>query len=115
MKKPFDQPEAGDRIEIRINNVFERGILLDSHDQGVLLLKLDNGYNVGLKKEDISEINVLEKAKMKKEEKGELKVSGKKPIIDFILTGGTISSKLDPETGGVKDLTEPKEFFKAYL
>jgi len=113
MKKPFKKPEPGDKIEVIINNKKEKGILLESHDTGVLLLKLDNGYNIGLKREDISEIKILDK-KNKEKAKEELKLSGKKPIIDFYLTGGTISSKLDPETGGVKDLTNPQEFFKMY-
>ncbi len=117
MKKPFKKPEIGDKIEIIINNKREIGVLLESHDSGILLLKLDNGYNIGLKREDISEIRVLhkkEKENEKEKEKEELKLSGKKPIIDFIITGGTISSKLDSKTGGVKSLTDPKEFFKTY-
>jgi glutamyl-tRNA(Gln) amidotransferase subunit D len=113
MKKSFKKPEPGDGVEIIINNKKEKGILLESHDPGVLLLKLDNGYNIGLKRENISEIKILNK-KNKEEKKEELKLSGKKPIIDFYLTGGTISSKLDSETGGVKDLTNPQEFFKTY-
>jgi glutamyl-tRNA(Gln) amidotransferase subunit D len=114
MKKPQSLiPEAGDLIEIKINNSIETGILLDSHDPGVLLLKLGNGYNIGLKKDDIEEIKIIERKKSEKSEQ-EFKLSGKKPIIDFIITGGTISSKLDPKTGGVKDLTNPHEFFNMY-
>ena len=110
MKKFFAEP--GDEVEIIVNNKTERGILLESYDKGILLLKLPNGYNVGFKKEDISEIKVLEKKKEQKEKK-EFKLSGK-PIIDFILTGGTISSKLDPETGGVKWLISAEELFSLY-
>jgi len=113
MKKLHKPPKAGDRIEVRINNKIEKGILLDSHDRGVLLLKFDNGYNLGLKKEDISEIKIIKRKEKEKVEE-DIKISGEKPIIDFYLTGGTISSKLDPETGGVKDLTNPQEFFKLY-
>jgi len=79
-----------------------------------LLLKLDNGYNIGLKKEDISDIKIIERKKEEKEDSEEIKLSGKKPIIDFYLTGGTISSKLDPETGGVKWLIDSKELFNIY-
>ena len=43
-----------------------------------------------------------------------MKLSGQKPIIDFYLTGGTISSKLDSETGGVKWLINAHELFKIY-
>ena len=113
MKKPLKAPEAGDRIEVRINGKTETGMLLDSHDRGILLLKLDSGYNIGLKKEDISEINII-KRKEKEKETEDVKLSGKKPIIDFYLTGGTISSKLDPETGGVKWLIDSKELFSMY-
>ena len=113
MKKPFKKPEAGDKVSAVVNNKEEIGVLLESHDAGVLLLKLESGYNIGLKREDISEIKVIKKKK-KEEKKEELKLSGKKPIIDFYLTGGTISSKLDPETGGVKWLIDAKELFGLY-
>ena len=114
IKKPKSLiPESGDKVEIKINNKIEKGILLDSHDRGVLLLKLNSGYNIGLKKEDISYVKVIEKKQEKKESKA-LKLSGKKPIIDFYLTGGTISSKLDPETGGVKWLIDAEELFGMY-
>lgn len=116
-KKPYRPPCAGDKVEILIDNKKETGILLDSHDSGVVLLKLDNGYNIGIKKEDITEIKVIEKTikedkKVKKDD--ELKLSGQKPIIDFIITGGTISSKLDPKTGGVSWLINAKELFLVY-
>ena len=113
MKKPFENPESGDKVSVKINNQEEFGILLESHDPGILLLKIENGYNIGLKKENISEIKLIERKK-KKKDKDEIKLSGQKPIIDFYLTGGTISSKLDPETGGVKALTDAKELFSLY-
>ena len=116
MKKPFKKPEPGDKISATINNRNETGTFLESYDPGILLIKLENGYNIGLKKEEISEIKILKKkttSSNSKELEGG-KVSGQKPIIDFYLTGGTISSKLDPETGGVKWLTDAKELFSVY-
>jgi len=113
MKKPFMKPEPGDLVEILIKDKKETGTILENSDPGIQLIKLKSGYNIGLKKEDIKQITILEKAKQEKQQ-AELKQSGKKPIIDFIITGGTISSKLDSKTGGVKDLTNPKEFFSTY-
>lgn len=114
LKKPdFKKFSAGDKVRIVINNKTEEGILLESYEPGILLLKLNNGYNIGLKKEDIFEIKVLEKNKKEKKEK-EMRLSGQKPIIDFYLTGGTISSKLDTKTGGVKWLIDSKELFNIY-
>ncbi len=113
MRDIFKKLKVGDKVEIDSNGKIEKGILLESYEPGVLLLKLDNGYNIGLKKDDVSKIKILEKRKEEKK-KEEIKLSGKKPIIDFYLTGGTISSKLDPETGGVKWLINPAELFKIY-
>jgi len=113
MKKPLKPPESGDKVQVIVDRKKQTGILLDSHERGVLLLKLENGYNIGLKKDNISEIKIL-KRKIKKVEEDDLKLSGRKPIIDFYLTGGTISSKLDPETGGVKWLIDSKELFSMY-
>jgi len=114
MKKISKEFEVGDKVEILFEDKRKQeGILLESHNPGVLLLKLESGYNIGLKKDDISKIKVLEKKKIEKEIE-EKKISGKKPIIDFYLTGGTISSKLDPSTGGVKWLIDSKELFNVY-
>ncbi len=117
MKELFKKLDPGDKIELTINNKKEVGILLESHEPGILLLKLENGYNIGLKKEDISKIKILEKKKKdnkENKEEREFKMSGQKPIIDFYLTGGTISSKLDPKTGAVKWLINSKELFNIY-
>jgi len=118
MKKPFKQPEPGDKIEVIINGKSEKGVLLESHDVGVLLLKLDSGYNIGLKKEDVSEIKVVSSASKNTENpkiaEKTYELSHVKPVIDFIITGGTISSRLDPKTGGVKSLINAKELFSMY-
>lgn len=113
MKTPFKKPEPGDKVEITINNKTETGKLLESHDRGILLLKLNNGYNIGFKKEDISKISLIEK-QIEQKPKQEIKNKSDKPIIDFYLTGGTISSKLDPSTGGVKSLINPEDLFSVY-
>jgi glutamyl-tRNA(Gln) amidotransferase subunit D len=115
MKKPY-KLEPGDEVEVRVGSRIERGFLLESHDRGVLLLKLPSGYNIGFNKEDISEIKIVSsKSKnLETSKNGDIKFSGKKPIIDFYLTGGTISSKLDPSTGGVRWLINGEELFKVY-
>jgi len=114
MKKPFSKPMPGDKVEIIVNRQPQQGILLESHDPGVLLLKLKNGYNIGFKKTEISEIKLLQKKEERETKKEEKKLTGQKPLLDFYLTGGTISSKLDPSTGGVKWLINSNELFSLY-
>jgi len=106
--------QVGDEVLITLENKKEeRGILLESHEAGILLLKLKSGYNIGIKKRDIKKIKVLKKVKEEKEQEGKIKMKGK-PIVEMIITGGTISSSLDVKTGAVKWLTSPSQLFKFY-
>jgi len=107
-----NQPIVGDKVQVVTKKGIEEGVLLDSHEPGVLLLKLKSGYNIGMKKEDIKGMKVLEKAEIKVKKK--ISKSKGKPRIDIIMTGGTISSSLDAKTGGVKPLTSPEDLFSFY-
>jgi glutamyl-tRNA(Gln) amidotransferase subunit D len=104
--------ETGSEVLVKKADREERGILLESYEPGEILLKLKTGYNIGISKDKIKGIKVV-KQPDKEEQDEKIKMKGK-PIIDFYLTGGTISSKLDPKTGGVKDLTSESDFFKTY-
>ena len=105
--------DAGTKVILKTKQGKEEGTVLESHESGILLLKLSSGYNIGIKKKDIQQIKIIEKKKEEKEV--ETKVKGKgKPRVDIIMTGGTIASSLDVKTGGVKWLTSPGEFFKFY-
>ncbi len=102
----------GDIVEIKTIKETIQGTLLESHEPGILLLKLKSGYNIGILKEDAHEIKLIKKAE-EKPQKVEIK---KKYLqeIDLIMTGGTISSRLDYQTGAVKSLTKPEELLSFY-
>jgi len=104
---------AGNEVLIKLKNKKEeRGVLLESHEPGIILLKLGSGYNIGIKKKDIKSMKVIGKAKGEGKLK-KVKMKGK-PRIDLIITGGTIASSLDVKTGGVKWLTSPSKFLNFY-
>jgi glutamyl-tRNA(Gln) amidotransferase subunit D len=107
------EPKPGDKVKIKTIKEVIEGRLLESYEPGILLVKLDSGYNVGIRKEDVIGVEVI-KEKEKKEKIKEIKKKKKLPNIDLIVTGGTISSRLDPETGGVSWLTKPEYLFKFY-
>lgn len=105
--------KPGDKVKLHTVKEEIEGIILESHEPEIILVKLKSGYNIGIKKEDIHKIEVL--GKKKEEKKKEMnRKSSNLPKIDIIMTGGTISSKLDSSTGGVKWLTEPEDFFETY-
>ena len=91
----------------------EEGILVPSFNEQVVLLKLDNGYNIGFDKKEILSITVLEKAtplplSSIKETKKNL------PTIAILHTGGTIASKVDYRTGGVATEYGPQELLNLF-
>ena len=102
--------QAGDLIQVETKTGREEGILMPSSEEGVLILKLKNGYNLGFKKEEIKKIKVLEKKEIKKTEvKPEIKKNSNLPIISLLHCGGTIASKIDYATGAVSAKFSPAE------
>ncbi|HLC53661.1 MAG TPA: Glu-tRNA(Gln) amidotransferase subunit GatD [Candidatus Nanoarchaeia archaeon] len=104
---------AGDTVRLRLALDEIDGVALESADSGIVLLKLNSGYNIGIPKENILGSRVLRKYA---EEKKEYSIPSNKslPSIGLIVTGGTIASKLDARTGGVKPLTDVGEFSRFY-
>ena len=104
----------GDKVEIHLDKKIYEGILLESSETGIVLLKLDNGYNIGFNKKDILEIKVKRKSKKVKQEQIQVKKDSSKPNIAIVITGGTIASRYDSRTGAVKWLDSPENLFKFY-
>src|SRR3989338_4144672 len=117
MKKPEKgKPQPGDLVEVHLIKVIYEGTLLQvpEDERGIVLLKLDSGYNIGFNKKDIVEVKVLKKFEKKQEAESEIKKQSDKPNIAMIITGGTIASRLDSRTGAVAPLTDVKSLFKFY-
>lgn len=106
---------TGDYVEVHLTQRIYEGTLLQTpkSEKGIILLKLDTGYNIGLNKKDILEIKKIKSQKIK-EEKLNLKINEDKPNIAMIMTGGTIASRYDSKTGGVAPLDTPESLFKIY-
>jgi glutamyl-tRNA(Gln) amidotransferase subunit D len=107
---------VGDRIKLKSGKDEYEGILLESSEdeRDILLLKLDSGYNIGFSKKDIKSVELVEKAESKRKGFDIIKKDSKKPNIGMIITGGTISARHDPKTGGVNWLDSPESMFKFY-
>lgn len=119
--------KVGDRVVVKKLGRRTEGLLMPQTGAGdpeTLVVKLDNGYNVGIKFKNAG----IEKSKTKeprtiKAEQGfelgktskslmKLRFNPNNPPISIISTGGTIASRIDYNTGGVtgqEDLS-PKEF-----
>jgi len=105
--------KPGDSVRLVTIKEELEGTILESSEPEIILIKLKSGYNIGIKKEDIKDI-CLVKEKEEPELKIEFKEKKNLPYVDIIITGGTISSRVDYKTGAVKWLTQPQELFKFY-
>lgn len=107
---------VGDRIELGEHGSTQRGILMPrpliGGDPGSIVMKLDSGYNIGIKWDESVKIKKLEGGRrLESFPSLDLKFRPEMPEISIVATGGTISSRLDYETGGVKWLMEPGQIF----
>jgi len=97
------QASEYDKVQVECNGIKYEGTLMPSQT-GMIVLKMKNGYNIGIRPDSAS-ITLLEK---KDEKKHQVSVSGpckkktdKLPRISILSTGGTIASKIDYRTGAV--------------
>jgi len=103
--------KEGDIVKIKTSDSEIKGVIIPSFDKEVVLVKLDTGYNVGVERKKIKSVKKL--GVKKSEAFPEAKSSQKKnkPGISMIATGGTISSRVDYNTGAVKPLMSPQQLF----
>lgn len=107
--------EIGDKIKVNNKGKALEGILMprpELGDNNIVVIKLSNGYNIGIKIEEKSTIEKL--AEHTKEEFSFPKIKNIENLknsnkISLLYTGGTIGSKVDYVTGGVYMLTKPEE------
>jgi len=115
---------TGDHILIEKSRKRYYGLLMpkpEFGDPGTIVIKLDNGYNIGfdVKGLKISKAKTEEPEAVEEEMEYELGKTKKsllktnfdprKPKVALISTGGTIISRVDYKTGGVYAVENPKE------
>jgi glutamyl-tRNA(Gln) amidotransferase subunit D len=107
----------GDQILIKKGDLEYRGMLLnrveDADDQHIVL-KLDNGYNIGVKITK-AQIELLKKGKAPKIELTplDIKKDPAKMDISIISTGGTVASIIDYKTGAVHPAFTAEDLLRA--
>ncbi len=102
---PVAEASEGDRIRLTKDERDYEGILMPHHrfsGEDIITLKLDNGYNIGLKVDVDTKVVLLERGTDRVESTPETpKVDKGKPQISIIGTGGTIASYVEYGTGAV--------------
>ena len=95
----------GDTVSLATKETTYEGILMPRPEmlaKGFLVLKLENGYNIGIAEKDIISSKIIIQHKEEKQEKKETTSKKGKDTVVILSTGGTISSSIDYSSGGVK-------------
>ena len=111
--KKFNLQE-GDTIELTKNGVILKGIIMPSYSSSddILVIKLDNGYNIGISVDSISEVKLIKRGEKREEKRAEEKAVKDKSEVVIISTGGTIVSKIEYDTGAVRPALTIEEILK---
>ena len=98
--------EIGDEVEVQVGDKTYRGVLIARYelaDPEHIVLKLPNGYNIGVRVKDRFKVRRITKAR-KPGFTPPPRPTAKPglPKVTIVSTGGTIASRIDYRTGGVK-------------
>jgi len=104
--------EDYDRVRIEKDGRYYEGILMprpEILDDEHIIVKLDNGYNIGIHI-DGAKVRLVRKGEpIKHRELPELRFRSDLPYVPLIVTGGTITSRVDYSTGAVVSHEKPEE------
>lgn len=107
--------KPGEYVRVETKEGSYTGVLMprpELADEDHIILKLDTGYNVGVALDGIKSVKKLRKArKLERFPAKKVKKNPRLPSIDILGCGGTIASRIDYETGGVKWAMTPEEIF----
>jgi glutamyl-tRNA(Gln) amidotransferase subunit D len=105
--------KTGDRVKVLTADESIEGTLMPD-EKDFVVLKLDTGYNIGIDKKRVQEIQMLKEHKTSNMAVPKAEPQKKLPTIAILHTGGTIASKVDYETGGVVAKFEPEELLAMF-
>jgi glutamyl-tRNA(Gln) amidotransferase subunit D len=112
--------KVGDRIRLDLkrgaSQEIVEGLLMPryhtSRDDNYIVLKLKTGYNVGVRIDTSSKVNVLGKGEEPHFTRPPLPAAKPGlPKVSIISTGGTIASKVDYRTGAVKPALDAEDLY----
>ena len=84
-------------------------------EKDIIRLKMESGYNVGIKINEKTKIEKIEGTKkLAKAKNTEIKTNKELPTIAILHTGGTIASRVDYRTGAVYSSFNPKDLLTMF-
>jgi len=99
----------GDKVKVITKDKEIEGTLMPNQETDSIVIKLENGYNMGIEKSNVKKIEKISEGKKIEVKKVKTKSNSKLPNIMILHTGGTIASKVDYKTGAVFTSFKPED------
>ena len=111
--------KIGDRIRIAKKDSVHEGLLMpriELGDPSSVVIKLDNGYNIGIKFEKGLNIKLVERGKPIRFLPAKIvaKKDEEKPTVSILGCGGTIASRIEYRTGAVFPAFSPADLILSF-
>lgn len=108
--------KVGDTARITNNGEEYVGVLMPrsqvGSDQFHVIIKLESGYNIGIKLNQDSRVQKIKTGKKKRTAPPEMESDAKNlPTASILSTGGTIASKVDYQTGAVNPALSAQDLY----
>jgi glutamyl-tRNA(Gln) amidotransferase subunit D len=103
--------KEGDKVTVTTDKGKHTGLVMPS--KGDLVVKLDSGYNIGIKRSKIKQIKAVKVRVTPKKKAKVVRSKSGLPTIVILSTGGTISSKVDYKTGAVHASLDASELLES--
>lgn len=107
------EPKPGDQVEITTKGGIKQGILMPQEGDSIVI-KLDNGYNIGIDRKKVEKIALVRKHEEHHVKEPDPEHKKGLPKIAILHTGGTIASQVDYETGGVTPKFTPQDLINKF-
>ena len=99
----------GDLVNCTVGGTGRRGTYITDRD-GMAVLKMDSGYNIGVFPGDCT---LIERPSPLRVERAEVEQDPSLPLISIVSTGGTIASRIDYRTGAVTSQFDAADILRA--
>ena len=116
----MEVPPSGSKVRISIESKMGKqaheGVIISPSAEGLITIKLQNGYNLSHPLDRIDLIELIETPQENYEPEisiNENNLNSELPLVILLHTGGTIASKVDYNTGAVIAQFEPNEILES--
>jgi len=102
----------GDTVRLVHGDRVDEGVLMPRHafsTADVAILKLKSGYNVGVRVDEETAIELVRRAEQRPRPSRPIQAQSSKPTVAILGTGGTIASYVDYRTGAVHPAASAEE------